>query len=344
MTIPVFRSYIKRKDMDTVLSCLITDSIGPGDYLDRFQKSARESFLFDYGIALRSPYYALSMALGICGLAPGDCVAISALAPTWYLEVLKEKNLEALFIDVAIETANPSKACIQSALAGTATKPKALIWGGGAGILPDSDLFENLGIPIIEDFTRCLGALRQGEPAKSLAQLSFIGLEHRSVITAGGGGLLYSHGKREAVVIKNLGESIPHEVRMTDYNAALGFAQLREMERGVEKRREIRLLYNQSLAGKRHRGFIQGVEAEAGCWAFPVVIESSAKDAIVYAKKKDIEIEFAFADSCSVAGLVPSGACPMARSLAMRTLIFPLHQRIGSSGAQKISRVLATLP
>ena len=30
MSIPVFRSYIRRKDMDTVLNCLVTDSVGPG--------------------------------------------------------------------------------------------------------------------------------------------------------------------------------------------------------------------------------------------------------------------------------------------------------------------------
>ena len=71
MSIPVFRTYIRRKDMDTVLNCLVTDSVGPGEYLDRFQKSARESFGFDFGFALRSPLAALGLALDSLALSEG---------------------------------------------------------------------------------------------------------------------------------------------------------------------------------------------------------------------------------------------------------------------------------
>jgi dTDP-4-amino-4,6-dideoxygalactose transaminase len=344
MSIPVFRSYIKRKDMDTVLSCLVTDSIGPGEYLDRFQKGAREAFGYDFGFAVRSPYHALALALDVFGLAAGDTIALSALAPSWYVAVLKERQLLPLFVDPALENANPSAEGIAKAVEAVAQKPKALIWSGDAGILPEPELFAEAGIPVIEDFTKALGSTRQGSPAKSIGQLTIVGLEHGSVITAGGGALLYAQGKREASVLKNLHESLPSVLRMPDYNAALGFAQLRELERGVEKRREIRQLYSQALAGNRHKGFQQSGEAEGGCWSFPVVIESSSKDAIAYAKKKDVETEFAFAESCSATGLVPEGSCPNARSLVMRTLLFPLHQRIGGTGAQKIARVLATLP
>jgi perosamine synthetase len=84
MSVPVFRSYIRRKDMDTVLNCLVTDSIGPGEYLERFQRHAREVLGFDYGFALRSPVTALEAAFDALGLAEGDVVAVPALAPAYY--------------------------------------------------------------------------------------------------------------------------------------------------------------------------------------------------------------------------------------------------------------------
>jgi len=171
-----------------------------------------------------------------------------------------------------------------------------------------------------------------------------LSLEHGSLLTSGGGALVYTSGKREAAVLRNAAEGLLPESRMTDYNASLGLAQLRDLDNSLEKRKEIRNLFLQAMAGKRHRTFMQNGESDAGCWSFPVVIESSIKEVISYARKKDVETEFAFADSSMAAGVVPEGQCPNARSLSLRTLLFPLHQRIGNAGAQKISRVLATLP
>jgi dTDP-4-amino-4,6-dideoxygalactose transaminase len=68
------------------------------------------------------------------------------------------------------------------------------------------------------------------------------------------------------------------------------------------------------------------------------------KDVRAYAKKKDVETECAFEGSLLARGLVPEGRCPNARSLSLRSLLFPLHQRVGGAGAQRIAKVLATLP
>jgi dTDP-4-amino-4,6-dideoxygalactose transaminase len=344
MSIPVFRSYIRRKDMDTVLSCLVTDSVGPGDYLDRFQKGARELFGYDFGFAVRSPFTALSLALEALGLEDGDAIALSALSPAFYASVINGRRLDARYLDVSIESGIPTRENVDAIVSGAAKKPKAILLGGGCGVLPDPELFSDVGIPIIEDFTRSLGGTRNGSPAAAIGSLGIIGLEHGSMITAGGGAILFALAKREGNIIRNLSESLLPELRMTDFNAALGLAQLRDFEAAVEKRKEIRRIFAQSIAGSRQRMLVQVGEAEAGCWSFPVVLESSVKEARAYAKKKEVDTDLAFEDSCMGRGLASADSCPNARSLTLRTLLFPLHQRIGANGAQKISRVLATLP
>jgi dTDP-4-amino-4,6-dideoxygalactose transaminase len=75
-----------------------------------------------------------------------------------------------------------------------------------------------------------------------------------------------------------------------------------------------------------------------------VSIASSVKDVVAYAKKKEVDTVLAFEGSLLGAGLVPESSCPNARSIALRCLLFPLHQRIGATSAQKIAKVLATLP
>ena len=214
----------------------------------------------------------------------------------------------------------------------------------GLGILPEPEAVAAVGAAVIEDMSQAIGAYRGESRAGSLGRVAFLGLEHDSIVTAGGGAFLFACGRREGQVLRNLAESIAPESRMTDYNAALGLAQLRDMERAITRRRELAGLFAQSLARTRHRMVSQGGEGEPGYWAFPVSIASSVKDVRVYARNKEVETELAFEGSLLAKGLVPEGECPNARSMAMRCLIFPLHQRIGAAAADKICKVLATLP
>jgi perosamine synthetase len=340
MSIPVFRSYIRRKDMDTVLNCLVTDSVGPGEYLERFQKSSREAMGFDYGFALRGPGIALGIALDALGLQPGDSVALPALSPRYYLGELAARGLVPAFVDSLPDTAEPDL----NSIAALEPRPKAFILYEALGILSDPEAVAALDLPVIEDMSTALGAYRGEVRAGSMGKIAILGLEHDSIVTSGGGALVLAFGRREGTVLRNLAESIVPELRMTDYNAALGLAQLRDMEASITRRRELATLFAQSVARTRHSLVTQGGEGEPGYWALPVSVVSGAKDVQAYAKKKEVDSELAFESSILGRGGLPEGACPNARSISMRCLLFPLHQRIGAQTAQKISKVLATLP
>jgi dTDP-4-amino-4,6-dideoxygalactose transaminase len=286
MSIPVFRSYIRRKDMDTVLNCLVTDSVGPGEYLERFQKSAREALGFEYGFAVRSPLIALGLALDSLALSEGDAVAVPALAPAYYAQVLSSRRLVPVFVDSSADGAEPDLSLLPS----LDPRPAAFILHEALGIVPDPEAVAALGLAVIEDMSNSLGGYRGESRAGSLGRVAILGLEHDSIVTSGGGALLLAYGKREGQVLRNLAESISPEVRMTDYNAALALAQLRDMEGAITRRRELTALFAQSLARTRHHLLSQPGEGEPGFWAFPVSIASSVKDVRAYAKKKDLAL------------------------------------------------------
>ncbi|HTX72455.1 MAG TPA: DegT/DnrJ/EryC1/StrS family aminotransferase [Rectinemataceae bacterium] len=340
MSIPVFRSYIRRKDMDSVLNCLVTDSVGPGEYLERFTKAAREKLEFDFGFAVRSPYLALGLAFDALGLSEGDPVGIPALAPRYYLRVLEAKGLTPVFLDSVPESPMVDLGSLEN----MQLRPKAVVLFEALGLMHDPDAVRSLGIQVIEDMSQSLGGYVNETRAGALGDLTILGLEHGGLVTAGGGALLFAQGKREATVLRNLAAATEPEILMTDYNAALGLAQLRDLEAAIERRREYAAVFAQALAGTRHRVLSQPSDGEPGYWAFPVSLTSGMKDVRAYAKKKDVETLPAFEESLVGRGLVPEGSCPSARSLSLRCLLFPLHQRIGASGVQKISKVLATLP
>lgn len=340
MTIPVRCSYIRRKDMDSVLTCMVEDSVDVGGYLGRFLRTAKEQLGFEQGAAFRSPYSALGCALDCFALPEGTVVALSALAPSYYADVLKEKRFIPLWLDVSAETA-----CIDAdALKKARESARMLLLHEGAGIFPDPAEYLDFGIPIIEDVSQSVGAFIGEAKAGSLGSLTLLAMEQGGLVTAGGGALLYAHGKREGQVLKNALEAVPGELVMTDFNAALGLSQIKNMEKEFEKRRELARLFNESLSRSKHAALRLPGEGESAYFGLPVVLPAGVKDVRAYARKKEVETTLAFEESCVSRGVVPEGECPRAASLAMRCLVFPLHSRIGKTAAQKVSKVLATLP
>lgn len=340
MIIPVRSSYIRRKDMDSVLSCMVEDAAETGGFLAKFLRTAKDQLGFDQGAAFRSPLSALEAALDCFSLPEGALVALSALSPAYYVNALKNKRLSPLWMDIHPDTGCPDPESLAKAREGA----RLLLLYEGAGILPDPADYVDLGIPVIEDVSESLGAFIGQTRAGSLGALVMLGLEQGGLLTAGGGALVYANGRREAQVLRNLSDSLPPELLMTDLNAALGLSQIRAMERTFERRRELARLFEESLSRSKHAALRLPGEGEPAYFGLPVVLPSGVKDVRAYARKKEVDTALAFEGSCVARSLVPEESCPRAASLALRCLMFPLHPRIGKSAAQKVSRVLATLP
>lgn len=336
--ISVFSSYITRKDMDLVLSRMVEDAVVDEVFSDRFEKAIREQFQFEYAIALRSPYYALLKALKICGLGAGARVAISALAPSWHKAAVEDAGFAPTILDVEEKTLHPSSESVQRA------DPSAIILFDALGKLPPPSLLEKIAVPVIEDISQTLGNGSQSKTNLPFAYFSVWGLEADSPIATGGGALLCAKGKRDAQILRALDEMLPSELKMTDYNAALGLSQLKGYSSMLERRRAIREILQAQLARTRHAGLqIEEPELWPG-YAFPVFSETSAKEIMDYAEKHGVQAELAFASSPAVMEENSERVFPSARSIALRCVLFPMHHKLSNQQVDQIGKIIATLP
>jgi len=324
--------------MDTVLSCLVTDSVGTGEYTEKFLKNAKEVFGYEAAVALRSPYLALAVAMKKFSLPAGTKVGLSPLAPLYHMMVIEELGLRPVFID------HDPLTCMPDLNSVVERGCSALILFEPFGMLPKKAEIESLGISVIEDMSQSLGASRVETKAGSIGNFAIYGLEQGSPVTAGGGVLLFAASKRDSPVVKGIEETLPKEMVLTDYNAALGLAQLRDLPNTLAKRKELEAAFQMELARTRHRTFKQEDEGEGGHYTFPIILESGMKDVIIHAKKNGVEAAPAFDESIIGRDGFPENECPGARALALRCILFPLHEKIGSKDAHTISKVLATLP
>ncbi|HEY9055219.1 MAG TPA: DegT/DnrJ/EryC1/StrS family aminotransferase [Rectinemataceae bacterium] len=337
--IPLFSSFIRRKEMDAVLACMVTDSVGPGEYSDRFIKAAKEVFGYEAAAAFRSPHTAISLILRRFGLERGAKVGISALAPYYHAVAVEDAGLEPWYYDHDPQTMEPILPRAED-MSGV----RVLMLYEPFGILPSAKTAAELDMPVIEDTSQALGASRRGMFPGEYGSFAFYALEQGALVTAGGGAILFSKEKKEAQIVRDISENTCPELALTDFNAALGIAQLKDMPSSIRRRSELEERFSIQVARTRHRPLRQQEEGDMGRIAFPVLLESGMRDVIIHAKKNGVEAAPAFEQSVVSGPEFQPSICPGSRSLALRCVLFPLHDRISLADARILEKVLATLP
>jgi perosamine synthetase len=341
MAVPVFRPTVKRKDMGSVLSCIVSDKIGPGEISRELVTRAAHLLGHAGGVTLCNSYLALTAALEALGLVASDPVILPALAPALWLRVLLDRGLVPLVADVEPETGSID-AVQAAALAQKGAK--AILVPHSLGIVADMAALKALGIPVLEDVSQSLGAMAGETPCGGSADVCMISLDPESIVTCGGGALVLAKSKQAAASLRRIQESSPLFSPLADMNSALGISQLAALESFVAVRREIAGAYAQSLLKSRHRSLVQKVEAENVLSSFPVALADGMKDVRQYAMKKAVDTLPAFANTIAALEDSPAAHCASARSLVLRCLLFPLYPMLGKRDVENVCKVLASLP
>lgn len=335
--IQTYSTTIRRKEMDAVLTCMVDEKIGPGQLNVRLIQQLKEFIKCDGAVALRSPAIALKYALKSLGIESGKKIMISALAPCWQYQELISLGFIPLVLDVEETTGLVNTEIVKH---GIEQGGSLLILHETEGILPNVEELCNLGVPVIEDISQSAGAKNAG----TFGVYTILGLEEKDVITAGGGAILLSPGRREWIVLKHLVEQAPLTDLLPDINCALGWVQIKEFERNEKSRKEIFNLYQRSCMVGRHKMFARENEESFTACSFPLILSSSFKDVKQFCAKKEIEIQATYENSVIAKNDELSSSCIHAKSLFLRCVHFPLYPRLTHSEVAKIVKVLSALP
>lgn len=339
MSVPLYKPSIKRKDMDSVLTCLVSDQIGPSSLSEELIEQISQLLQCSGGIALRDYGRAVELALDSLELEQGSRVLLSPLAPAIYFRVLEDRGLSPLFCQVDQSSGLMERQSVEEL---KAQNPAAVIVFHGLGLATPMDMFQDWDIPIVEDITQSFGASWGEQQLGTFGDLVILGMEYHHIITAGGGTLLFSR-KEYLENLQQISASFPHESFLPDMNASLALVQLSQMESFLEKRRSLGELFRQSVQRGKHRLLRQPEGGTAVWYSLPLFLNSSTRDVSLYARKKNVETTLAFAGSV-LEYTGDDALCAQARLLSMRTLLFPLYPMMGSRNADLVNKVLATLP
>jgi perosamine synthetase len=348
MAIPVFRPSVKRKDMDAVLTCLVSDQLGPGTYSEDLVRALLDRCDADAGVALRELLRGIEIALLTLGLAETPRIAISALSSQSYFFVLNQLGIEAVVIDVLEDVPVIDLDQLESVHAESPLD--AVIIEHHLGYAPEAERVSGLGIPVIQDVTNILYHSPRPE---YIGDIFILSLEPEHIITTGGGVFIASARRKWSKKLNDVVDRFPRDIYLPDMNAAMGVMQVRELKGFLDVRQDLLGILQRSVMESRHKMISPDDQLVPCC--LPIVLSGSLQDAQQYGIKKQVEILAAF-DGSHISSMMrhyeieadgqkaPAERFPAAARFALRTALIPLYPSLGRKELELLQKVVKTLP
>ncbi len=277
--IPLCEPYLNGNEWEYVKECLDTNWVSSGgSYVNRFERSLADYVGADHAVATNSGTAALHISLMVAGVQAGDEVLVSSMTFIAPANAVRYLGAYPVFIDAEADYWQMDPLLIKGFLEQECQVQDGLVLNKKTGrpvtaIIPvhilghpcDMDpileLAEKYDLRVIEDATESLGARYKGRMLGTLGDVGCFSFNGNKLITTGGGGMIVTNNQslaKRAEYLTNQAKDDPleyvhHEIgfnyRLTNLQAAVGFAQMERIENHIEAKLKIAARYGEGLSG-----------------------------------------------------------------------------------------------
>jgi len=291
MAIPVNTPLLSGKELEYVKNCIETGWISSeGPYIKEFEDKFAQYIGVQNGIAVSNGTAALDIAIAALNIGPGDEVILptfTIISPI--LQVIRSGATPVL-VDSDSVTWNMN---VDEVISKITLKTKAIIvvhiYGLPVDMDPILEVCREKGIYLIEDAAEMHGQTYKGKMVGSFGDISTFSFYPNKHITTGEGGMVLTNNQdlaerckklRNLAFEPNKPRFVHYELgwnyRMTNLQAALGLAQLENINFHIKKKREIGRAYQKGL--RDTKGFQLPLESTEYSdniyWIFGLVADS----------------------------------------------------------------------
>ena len=261
--LPIMEPTLGGNELKYVSDCITSNWISSqGEYVRSFEENFSKYHESQFAVAVSSGTAALHLALVALDIGLGDEVIVPDLTFGASANTVIHSGATPVFVDVHEKYWNIDPAKIGKAIT---AKTKAIMAVHLYGHPCEMDIIMQLAkkhdLYVIEDCAEALGAKFEGKLVGTFGHVGCFSFFSNKVITTGEGGMIIGdslelHEKltlwRDHGMKKN--KRYWHEVpgfnyRMTNLQAAVGLAQLEQIEDFIAKRRIISKRYRKGLEG-----------------------------------------------------------------------------------------------
>lgn len=264
--LPYGHQFIDNEDIEAVVAVLGSDWITQGPKIEEFENRIAEYCGARYAVAVSSGTAALHAACSIAGISNGDEVITTPITFAATANAIVYCGGRPIFADIEEETFNIDCGEIERRIS---FHTKAIIPVDFTGHPAEYDAIRAIArennLIVIEDACHALGAEYKGHRTGGLADMTILSFHPIKHITTGEGGMIltdngeYYKGLkafRHHGIFKDNSEKGDwyyeiqkpgYNLRITDFQCALGISQLKKLDSFIARRREIAARYNDSF-------------------------------------------------------------------------------------------------
>lgn len=351
----------KGREWEYVKECLDTGWVSSvGKFVDRFENMLAEKTGSGYAIATVNGTAALHVCLLLAGVRPGDEVLIPSLTfiatanAVSYAQAIPHlvdceqhslgvdvEKLERHLREIAVVR---DETCVNRV---TGAAIRALMPMHTFGLVGNLDglvqLCERWRLVLIEDAAESLGSYYRGRHTGTYGRLAGLSFNGNKVVTTGGGGAILTGDAALARRAKHLTttarvshqwsfihDEVGFNYRLPNINAALGCAQLEQLDGFLERKRDLHARYARALGGIAGvRVLDETAQCRSNYWLIALMLE-----------KPDIAIRDAILQSLNDAGLMARPTWTLMHNLPM----YAQCPRMDLSAAEAADRSVINVP
>lgn len=273
-TVPLHAPLFIGNEKKYLNECIDTTFVSSvGKFVDRFEEEIAAYTGAQKAVVCVSGTNALHMAMMLVGVEREDEVLTQALTFIATCNAISYIGAHPVFIDVDMETLGLSPNAVKAWLEKNAELKNGICYNKRTGrrvkacvpmhtfghpVKIDElvQICNEWHIELVEDAAESIGSLYKGKHTGTFGKVGAISFNGNKTITTGGGGMLLFQDEELGKFAKHLTTQakVPHRwafvhdhigynYRMPNINAALGCAQLENLERYVENKRETAQIY-----------------------------------------------------------------------------------------------------
>jgi perosamine synthetase len=379
--VPLIVPEIRGNEWQYVKECLDTNWVSSvGTYVERFEQMAAERAGTRFAVATVNGTSALHISLLLAGVERDDEVLISTLTFIAPANAIRYAGAWPVFIDAEPRYLQLDPTAVIAFLENDCT------WSGGElrnkrtgrrvkAILPvhilghpvDLDpilaVAKKFSLPVIEDATEGLGATYRGKSLGSFGQTGCFSYNGNKIITTGGGGMLVTNDEKLAArarylttqakddPIEYVHNEIGYNYRLTNVLAAMGCAQMEQLDAFIDAKRSIAERYRQAFSDLP--GISVPEEApysRSTFWMYTIMIDDQlagidSRSMLRELGKRKIQCRPLWQPMHHSAAHDASGspACPVADRIHAQALSLPCSVGLSASDQERVTESIASI-
>ena len=309
----------EKKYMEECIDSTFVSSVGK--FVDRFEEDMARFTGAKKAVVCVNGTNALQMALLLAGVKQNDEVITQPLTFIATANAISYCGAHPVFVDIDKDTLGLGPKALEAFLSQnteqktdgcynktTNRKIAAIVpmhtFGHPCRIDEIAEICNQYRIELVEDAAESLGSYYKGQHTGTFGKIGVVSFNGNKIITTGGGGMLLFNDEKLAAKAKHLTTQakVPHpwefvhdeigyNYRMPNINAAMGVAQLEQIELFLKAKRQLAEAYKNFFADKK--GITYVIEPEntrSNYWLNAILLDNrNERDAFLeYTNKQGI--------------------------------------------------------